>query len=260
MFESVIDQVHDTLGYLIFYFQGEPYLHPEFLQMVNIASQRGIYTATSTNAHFLSEENARKTVRSGLDRLIISIDGATQATYESYRKTGNLDLVLEGTENILKWRKKLKSKTPHVIWQYLVVRPNENEIPDIKRMAKKYGVDQLAFKTAQLYDYENGNSLIPRDPRFSRYRQLSDGTYETKSRIENECWKMWHSCVMTWDGRIVPCCFDKDAHYEMGNLKTNSFHEIWNSEAYNAFRNTLLKSRAEIEMCRNCSEGAKVWV
>src|SRR5437879_1373607 len=87
LFESIVDQL-PTLSYLIFYFQGEPYLHTELLDMVKYASKKKIYTATSTNAHFLNDEAARKTVESGLDRLIISIDGTEQETYQSYRVGG----------------------------------------------------------------------------------------------------------------------------------------------------------------------------
>src|ERR1700761_3882132 len=101
-FRDTIDQLSKDLLYLVFYFQGEPYLNPSFLEMVEYASGKGIYTATSTNAHYLSDEHARRTVESGLDRLIISIDGTTQEVYEQYRVGGKLEKVLEGTKNILK--------------------------------------------------------------------------------------------------------------------------------------------------------------
>ena len=81
-FRQYIGQLSKHLTYLSFYFQGEPYLNKGFLNMVAHASGLGIYTATSTNAHFLNDENAKKTIESGLDRLIISIDGVTQASYE----------------------------------------------------------------------------------------------------------------------------------------------------------------------------------
>ncbi|MEO1255539.1 MAG: radical SAM protein, partial [Bacteroidota bacterium] len=210
VFQKIIDEVKHHLIYLTFYFQGEPYLNPQFLDMVNVAFKKRIYTTTSTNAHFLNDQNARKTVESGLDRLIISIDGASQETYESYRKEGDLTKVLEGTENILKWRKKLKSRSPKVVWQFLVVKPNEREIPTIKKLAKEYGVDKVAFKTAQIYDYKDGNDLIPTIDRYSRYKENTDGTFSIKNELENKCWKMWQSCVITWDGQVIPCCFDKD--------------------------------------------------
>ncbi|MFY8004926.1 MAG: radical SAM protein, partial [Chitinophagaceae bacterium] len=131
-FKQTIDDIYKDLVYLIFYFQGEPYLNPNFLDMVKYASDKGIYTATSTNAHYLNDEKARKTVESGLDRLIISIDGTTQDVYQQYRVGGKLDKVLEGARNIVKWKKELKSSKPFVFFQFLVVKPNEHQIETIK--------------------------------------------------------------------------------------------------------------------------------
>ena len=259
LFEKVIDQLAPTLSYLTFYFQGEPYLHPQFLPMVKYASEKGIYTATSTNAHYLKDEAARQTVASGLDRLIISIDGTTQDTYESYRIGGDLSKVIEGAKNIIAWKKKLKSKTPHVIFQFLVVKPNEHQIPEVYKLAEELGVDEVKLKTAQIYNFENGSDLIPTQEKYSRYQKDSDGKYKIKNGLDNNCWKMWQSCVITWDGKVLPCCFDKDAQYVMGDLTKNSFEEIWQGEKYQDFRSTLFKSRSEIEMCKNCTEGTKVW-
>ena len=259
LFHSVIDQLAPTLSYLTFYFQGEPFLHPQLLEMVRYASSKNIYTATSTNAHYLNEEAARKTVESGLDRLIISIDGSSQEVYENYRVGGKLDKVIEGTKNIIKAKRELKSMTPHVIFQFLVVKQNEHQIEEVEKLAHTLGVDEVALKTAQIYDYKNGSPFIPTSDQYSRYRKKDDGTYELKNELSDHCWKMWNSCVITWDGKVVPCCFDKDAHFVLGDLNKNSFEEIWRGEKYHAFRSTLLRSRSEIEMCRNCTEGTNVW-
>jgi len=259
LFEQSIDQLADTLTYLTFYFQGEPYLHPSFLDMVRYAADRGIYTATSTNAHYLKDDVARQTVESGLDRLIISIDGTSQDTYAAYRVGGTLDKVVEGARNVMKWKKKLRSKTPHVVFQFLVVKPNEHQIPEVYDLARKLGVDQVALKTAQIYDYVHGSDLIPTQDKYARYRKQADGTYSVKNKLLNHCWKMWQGCVITWDGKVVPCCFDKDAHYVLGDLSKQTFREIWYSDAYRQFRATLLRSRQEVEMCKNCTEGTKIW-
>ncbi len=258
-FEKTLDELSGRLWYLIFYFQGEPYLHPEFTKMVRAASQRGIYTATSTNAHYLTDEQSRKTIESGLDRLIISIDGTTQDVYEQYRVGGKLEKVLEGARNIVKWKKELHSPTPYVIFQFLVVQPNEHQIEAVKQLAKEIGVDEVAFKTAQIYDYVHGNPLIPKQQQFSRYKQNSDGTFSIKNKLLNQCWKMWHSAVITWDGKVVPCCFDKDATHQMGSMETQPFSEIWQGESYRSFRAKLLVSRSEIDICKNCTEGTSVW-
>lgn len=258
-YKTIIDQVKSHAFYLNFYFQGEPYINPNFLEMVSYANFKKIYTATSTNAHFLTPEKAEETVNSGLSRLTISIDGTTQETYESYRKGGDLNKVLTGAKNIIAAKKKLNSKTPYVIFQFLVVLPNQHQVEDAKTLATEIGVDEIRFKTAQVYDYKNGNPLIPTIEKYARYKKQTDGTYRLKNKLLNECWRMWSSCVITWDGKIVPCCFDKDAKYQLGDLKTNSLKQIWLNKDYVTFRKKLLTNRSEIDICQNCTEGTKVF-
>jgi radical SAM protein with 4Fe4S-binding SPASM domain len=259
MFQALIDELAATLVNLTFYFQGEPYLHPQFIELVRYAANRRIYTSTSTNAHYLTDENARRTVESGLDRLIISIDGTTQESYQAYRIGGKLAKVIEGTQNVLRWKRALRSRTPHVVFQFLVVGPNEHQVDEVRQLGRSLGVDEVKFKTAQIYDYEHGSPLIPTNERFSRYARQPDGTYRIKNRLENGCWKMWHSCVVTWNGAVVPCCFDKDAHYQLGNVADHGFRAVWRSPPYRQFRQQLLHSRRQIDICRNCTEGTQVW-
>jgi len=259
LFTKVIDQMKEHLIYLTFYFQGEPYINPDFLDMVKYANQSKIYTSTSTNAHFLNTDNAIRTIESGLDKLIVSVDGTTQEVYEKYRINGDLNKALDGIREIVKWKDKLNSNTPKVVMQFLVVKHNEHQINEAKKLAKIVGADSIQFKTAQIYDYVNGSPLIPDLDKYSRYKMNRNGKYEIKNSLSNQCWRMWHSCVITWDGQVVPCCFDKDAKYKLGNLSNQSFDEIWYSEDYMNFRNSLLKSRKQVDICTNCTEGTKVW-
>lgn len=260
LFEKIINQIHKKLIYLTFYFQGEPFINKHFLQMVKYASEKGIFTSTSTNAHFINEKVAKEIVHSGLDRLIISLDGTTQEVYEQYRIHGKVDKVLEGTRNIMEAKRRLNSQTPQVVFQFLVVKHNEHQIDEVHRLAKELGVDKVALKTAQIYDYKNGSPLLPSDQKYSRYRMKDDGTYEIKNRLRNHCWRLWHSAVITWDGDIVPCCFDKDAKYKMGTLQNHTFQDIWHNDTYKGFRNAIIQSRKNIDICQNCTEGTKVWM
>ena len=230
-YKKIIDQLFHDLVYLILYFQGEPYLSLNFFDMVKYAKSRRIYVATSTNAHFLDDERARMTVESGLDRLIISIDGTDQKTNESYRKGGSLEKVKQGIRNVVKWKKELKSSTPYLIGQFIVFGTNEHQMEEVKLLCEKLGIDKLEYKSAQVYDYEQGNELIPK--------------------------RMWRSCIITWDGKVLPCCFDKDADHQIGDMGTLTFKEIWESEAYSDFRNAIIKDRKQIDICKNCTEGLK---
>jgi radical SAM protein with 4Fe4S-binding SPASM domain len=256
---NLLDEIGPKLQYLTFYFQGEPFIHPKMNELIREASSRKIFSVTSTNAHFINEKTAKEIVSSGLNKLIISIDGTTQEVYEQYRKKGSLDKVITGTKCMLKARKEMKQKFPLVYFQFLVVRPNEHQIEEVHSLADELGVDGVLLKTAQVYDFEKGNSLIPTIEKYSRYRKNPDGTWSIKNQLLNQCWKMWQSCVITWDGKVVPCCFDKDAKYTLGNIQEGSFSQIWKSAPYQNFRKSILKSRKEIDICKNCSEGTKVW-
>jgi radical SAM protein with 4Fe4S-binding SPASM domain len=253
LYQDIISQLSPDLFYLILYFQGEPYLNPLFFQMVEEAGKKNIYTATSTNAHFLTEKLAKKTVESGLDRIIISLDGLDQATYEKYRVGGSVDKVIEGTRNLVRWKKELKSRTPFIILQFIVFSTNEHQVGELKKWAKDLGVDKLELKTAQVYNYEEGNPLIPSNESFARYKK-QNGKFKIDNPLNNHCRRMWRGCVITWDGLVVPCCFDKDATHRMGDLKVNSFDEIWRGAAYDEFRKKLFTARKEIDICRNCTE------
>lgn len=257
-FKAIIDQIHKELIYLLLYFQGEPYLNPEFFDFVEYAGKKRIYTATSTNAHFLGEENARKTVQSGLDRLIVSLDGIGQESYAQYRVGGRYEKVVEGIRNVVKWKKELRSAKPFIIVQFIVFRSNEHQLGEVRSLCRELGVDELQFKTAQINDYENGSPLIPENDRYSRYRKRPDGTYEFRNSLPNRCNRMWSGNVITWDGLVVPCCFDKDAKYKLGNLKESEFREIWKDVKYREFRKKVFTGRRDIDICRNCTEGMKL--
>jgi radical SAM protein with 4Fe4S-binding SPASM domain len=258
LFNNLIYQVYPTLYYLNLYFQGEPYLHPQFTAMVRVAKSKKIYVSTSTNGHFLTPENAKATLESGLDKLIISLDGTDAETYEQYRKGGNFKEVIKGIKEIVNQKKVRGSKKPKVILQFLVLKSNQHQIKHIQKLGKDLGVDKVELKTAQFYDFKQGNPLMP-DGRFSRYKKIktdpeSNPLYEIRNHLPNHCFRMWSSCVVTWDGAVVPCCFDKDAKYRIGNVKEQAFVRTWKNENYREFRKKILSSRKSIDICMNCTE------
>jgi radical SAM protein with 4Fe4S-binding SPASM domain len=254
-FRKIIDELHKDASYLLLYFQGEPFLHPELLKMISYSSSKKLFTVTSTNGHFIDVQNAEKLVESGLDMLVVSTDGTTQEVYEKYRKGGNLETVKQGIRNLVKAKKEKKSGLPFIVLQFLVMKHNEHQMEEIVRVGNELGVDFTELKSAQFYNFENGHPMLPVNKHFSRYAQAGDGKWKIKSRFPNHCWRIWSSAVVTTSGDVVPCCFDKEAQYIMGNIKEHSFKEIWNGEKYRNFRKQLLNERKQIAICRNCTEG-----
>ncbi|GAB4281934.1 MAG: radical SAM protein [Marinilabiliales bacterium] len=258
LFKKIIDTSYKTLGYLLLYHQGEPFLHKEFFKLISYAVKKNIYTATSTNGHFINSGTAEKIISSGIDKIIISIDGASRESYEKYRIGGDYNTVIEGLKSLVNTKKLLKSAKPFIEVQFLVNRYNEHQINSIKELINDIGADKLSLKTMQIYDLNNNAHFLPVNNKYNRYKKNDKGEYEIKSKLPNHCWRMWSSAVITWDGKIIPCCFDKDAKYIFGSLKESSLNEIWKSNTYNDFRKKILTSRRQIDICNNCTEGLKI--
>ncbi len=255
LFDKVLDEVAPHVIAFTFYFQGEPFIHSGLCSMIEKAHKKGLYTIVSTNGHFLDQEQCEEIVRSGLDRLIVSVDGASQEIYETYRKGGQLTQVTSGIERLIQTRARLKSRKPYLILQHIVFKHNEDQLAEIKALASKLKVDKLELKTAQVYDYEEGSELIPETEVYARYQKKESGGFVIKNRLLNHCWKMWQGCVICWDGRVVPCCFDKDARHQMGNVSEERLAVIWRSPDYLKFRQRILENRKGIDICTNCTEG-----
>ncbi|MCF8217363.1 MAG: SPASM domain-containing protein [Bacteroidales bacterium] len=257
VYVPVIDQLAEHAMYLILYFQGEPFLHPQIFDIIQYARSKKLYVMISTNGHYLDKEKSHQLVNSGLHKLIVSLDGADQEAYEAYRKGGDINKVVQGIENVVEAKKQLNSRKPLIELQFLVLKTNEHQMEEVKRLSKKLNVDRLALKTAQIYNFKNGSPYIPETDKYSRYQKNDSGEYEIKMQMKNRCYRMWSGCVVTFDGYIVPCCFDKDASYAMGNIRDRSFKDIWKDENYRSFRKQILTNRKGIDMCRNCTEGLK---
>jgi radical SAM protein with 4Fe4S-binding SPASM domain len=254
LFSRIIDQTYKNLIYLSLYFQGEPFLNKNIFDLISIAKEKKIFTETSTNANLIDDEVARYIVESGLDSLIISIDGATQETYSSYRSDGELQKVKDAIHFINQWKKTLNSKTPFVILQYLVTKQNEHQIDEMKQLVKQLHADALRFKTIQIIEPGKDSDLLPVNTRYSRYRKDKSGKLVLKKKQHNRCFRMWRGCVFTWDGNVLPCCFDKNAEHKLGNISNTFLAEIWHSSAYSDFRKHIFRRRKTIKMCGNCTE------
>jgi Predicted Fe-S oxidoreductases len=253
LFKKLIDELKPTLLHTIFYFQGEPLLSRQLSEMIQYAHDAKIYTSTSTNAQLLNKEMAERLIRSGLDKLIISIDGSTQETYETYRVGGNLQRAIEGAKQLAELKKQLNAVNPFVEIQCLLLSSNEHQIQEMKKLAKELGADKLTFKTAQFYNFENGNELMPNNSKHSRYKKDKNGKYTLKKPLKNRCKRLWTGAVVTTEGNVLPCCFDKDHSFSFGNFNENSFVECWHSEKALRFRKNILTNRKQFEMCRNCT-------
>jgi radical SAM protein with 4Fe4S-binding SPASM domain len=254
VYREILNKLSPDLVYLTLYFQGEPLINPNFAKMVQLARDRSIFVATSTNGHYLNAEIVEKIIKSGLNHLIISLDGLDQQTYEKYRVNGDFQTVKDGIERLVAAKKAVRSKTPFVELQFLVMCHNEHHMRQMSEFARQAQVDKLTFKTAQVYNFNAENTIVPTSKEKSRYRQSSDGSWVIAKKVRNRCHRIWSSLVVTWDGIVVPCCYDKNAEHQTGNLLEETVASVWGNQHYYSFRKQVLKNRSEIDICRNCGE------
>jgi radical SAM protein with 4Fe4S-binding SPASM domain len=256
-FKNWIDQIKDTGFYVQLFFQGEPYINKNLPEMIKYAQQNKIYVSISTNGHFINANNIDKILEAAPDKLIYSVDGLDEETYQNYRVGGTFAQVDSALRNLVKRKRQLKLKKPFIEFQFIVMKQNEHLLEKVKTYCKEVGVDKLVFKTMQISSYENALKFLPTNKKYRRYI-IDDNSFRIKSEVKNHCFALWRTAVITWDGKVVPCCFDKDADFTMGILNGKSFYEIWNSENYNKFRKSILTDRKQNKMCTNCTEGLKI--
>ncbi len=253
-FKTIVNEVSDTLLNLTFYFQGEPFLNKDAIPCIAYAVKKKIFVNTSTNAQSITPELAKEIVQSGLQWLIISLDGYNQTTYEQYRRGGSFEQVLKAMDYINEAKKELHALTPIVEVQCLLLATTEHYKKEVKAIAMQQGADQVSFKTAQFYNFQYGHPLMPHHEKNCRYRKMSNGLYELKTRHRSLCWRAWSSVVVTWNLDVLPCCFDKDARCSYGNIPDCSLKDVRKSTAFAQFSRKMLKNRYQFSMCNNCTE------
>ena len=139
-FKSVIDHLGKWLQSVDMYSWGEPLLNKSFVKMMrHSATEHDIRTITSLHLNNLTDEQVEGFVTSGLDKLIVSVDGATQEVYEKYRVGGDIEKVFTNMKRLMEAKKRHNSKV-NVVWNFLVMKQNEHQMDMAKKRAKEIGV------------------------------------------------------------------------------------------------------------------------
>ena len=260
LFRKLVDETGKYVFIMMLWDWGEPFLNPGIYDMIVYAKQRGIKVVTSTNGHFFrTREQAERLVRSGLDSLIIAVDGINQETYQRYRGLGNLEMVTDGIRRIVAAKKALNLKTPLINLRFVVMKHNEQEVPKLHDFAQSLEVNLLTVRALHPHDAKGllkgspkGNQYLPGNPRHQRYRTASDGITLLRRNL-NPCRKLWNSATVHWDGKVCPCCFDPHDRHTLGDLTKTGFREIWFGPRYRDIRRAFRQDYRSIAVCSDCS-------
>jgi radical SAM protein with 4Fe4S-binding SPASM domain len=236
LFKKIIDEGRDFLEFAVPYGVGEPLLNPEIYDMISYCRSLGIPTGISTNATILTEAAARKLMSSGLDYIIFAFDGATRETFEKYRKGANFDTVRTNILNFLRVKKEMKSRIFCIV-QVVRLKDNKGEIPDLLRMWRIDGIEEIRIKKDEVH---NEGSAIPGD----------DGR---RPPLKYPCYLLWRGPMyIHFDGTVYPCCYIFPDE-PIGNVGETTLREVWNSPRMVKLREAHVKGDlTDYEACRNC--------
>ena len=150
LFRRVIDEAGPALGRVDFFNYGEAFLHKRAIEMCEYikSTYPHIYLYTSTNGLAFTEEQVRRLVRSGIDEVTFSIDGATPESYAKYRQRGNFDKAIGNLRAAADEKIRTGRDVPFINWRYILFVHNDSdeEMNRARRMASEIGVDRLCWE------------------------------------------------------------------------------------------------------------------
>ena len=268
LFKKIIDQTDASAFLISLWGWGEPFLNPHIFDMIAYAKTRGIQLICSTNGHFLKEPGqVERLVDSGLDVLIVAVDGATQDTYALYRRPGRLSDVLEGVRKLAEQKRIRKSRTPLINLRMVVMRQNENQIASMIELARSHGADMLSLKTMNPLS-EDPYSLdrtppsdledhfVPTDPKHRRFEYTGNRMIRIRLK-KNPCKRLWNNPKILDDGTVCTCTCDVAGRFKMGNLEVQSLKDIWESGRYRAARARFRRDWESMQPCCTCTYAYK---
>jgi len=261
-FKMIIDKLYPYAYTVSLHNWGEPFLNHDIFNMIAYCKEKNIGTNLSSN---LSIDNfdAESVIKSGLEYLIVSLDGITQDVYSKYRVRGNYSLVIQNLVNLIQKKRELRSKTPMVEWQFIVMKHNSHQIDKAKQLAEQIGVNLIRFIPPGLPFGVNSKKDLARewfpfistDPEEGRF----DDRFLQKP-IKGGCFYLYRSVTINPGGAVAPCCVVWEEKDDFGNLKETNFSAIWNNRSYRSARGLFSKKHpcSPIKTpCNRCNLFAK---
>ncbi|MFH1023968.1 MAG: radical SAM/SPASM domain-containing protein [Planctomycetota bacterium] len=255
-FCRIVDQTCRHTKKMFIYNYGDPFMNASVCNMIKYAKKNDLYVQASTNGMFFgSPERRSEIIASGLDHLVLAIDGATQETLEMFRKGAVLSKIMNDLKALIGERDRLRRATPYTELQFIVMKHNQHELGAIEGLARNLGVDNLFKKTVWI------------DPKDPQYSERCDDLLPTSDGLRRDCYRKtnsrnkickipWQQSVITSEGDVIPCCYDWDGQYVMGNILKQSFESIWNGPCYRKFRKSILSGLDKIDICSKCPFGS----
>ncbi|RUR14388.1 hypothetical protein ELY10_08995 [Legionella septentrionalis] len=192
--------------------------------------------------------NCEKIVKTGLDRITISLDGVTNHSYKEFRGKNMFETVRDGVQKLSEAKKRLGSKTPFIELQFILMKTNEHEVDDIVQLAKIVGANEVTLRSFIFRQYDQAllkallDKYKPSNDEYAIYTSCN-GIADYKRSIDQSCFMMYSSSCVFWDGEVVPCCYDAYAKVPLGNITESGFLNVWNGKSINHFEKNIHRKK-----------------
>jgi radical SAM protein with 4Fe4S-binding SPASM domain len=240
LFQKIVDECA-ALGitHVRVHNYGEPFLDRQLVEKVRYAKSKGIAeVGMISNGSLITEEIARGMIDAGLDAINISVDASGKETFERTRVNLKYDDVIGNIRTLARLRAESGRKRPKLILSFV----RQDNSADEQAFINEWS--QVADKV-HVTDLHNWA-----------------GTLNARSDVRYPCYRLWLTFTVLWDGRVSLCCADFDGRHILGDLRTSTIAQIWNSPAYRAVRKQHLDDGGP-EICRSCDlpkKDSPLWI
>jgi len=242
LFEKIVDQIRYSAKAIHLYLVGEPLLQKNIVRMIRYCKQNTRASVTiSTNATLLNNSLAQRLIDSGLDEIILCLDGNSAQTYEQIRRGARFAEVSANIANFI--RLKGERDKPKCIVQLIAMYLNRPEINDFK---DRWG--DLDCKVSVKW-VDTWGCQLP------ELASMSDSLSPNRQKARIPCADLWFKMAINWRGEVVVCCHDWAGKYVLGNLTYQTVAEVWNGgEIARLRRLQQQRNYDSLALCDNCSE------
>ena len=226
---------------------GESLVHPDFAKFIRYAADKGLRPAMSINPLMLTPEVSRELLGSGIAFLNASLDGHDDQSFLEIRGVKNaFEKSKANLFAFLKLKMELGVKV-HVALSMIDFSMNRESIERLRAYwAAQPGIDEFAAKEFRIW---NGDAA---DVNRLADEQVDNAELRKTHRVA--CRVPWEKLTVAWDGDVVPCCYDYDKKYPLGNVKNKKISEMWNGPEMRRLRREFLDNDVKNPLCRNCPE------
>ncbi len=282
LFTSIVDQF-PNIARVVLHGVGEPMMVRELPRMIRYLKDRGTYVLFNTNGTLLTRRKNLELIESGLDELRVSLDAAEAKSFALVRGRDMFDRIVRNVRAFTALQSELKREAPRVSLWLTGLKETIDQLPDFVRLAHDIGVPEVYLQ--RLVYFPDGRGLAR--PQSALFEQLdkeegelirqaeaqaealgikfnASGATEPGTSLKQQdqknpwslCRRPWTLMYFTAHGKALPCCiapFSMHGYssFTLGDATQQTLREIWNGEAYQAFRGALLGDKPP-PACANC--------